>query len=46
MKGELLDWLIQIEPEPISLTCNPSKQAQVFYYLFFNFIIIILKMFV
>ncbi|XP_026678814.1 integrator complex subunit 1 [Diaphorina citri] len=29
MKGELLDWLIQIEPEPISLTCNPSKQAQI-----------------
>ncbi|KAL1458544.1 hypothetical protein WDU94_008682 [Cyamophila willieti] len=29
MKGELLDWLVQIEPEPISLTYSPSKEAMV-----------------
>uniref|UniRef100_A0A8D8ZNY5 Integrator complex subunit 1 n=1 Tax=Cacopsylla melanoneura TaxID=428564 RepID=A0A8D8ZNY5_9HEMI len=29
MKGELLDWLVQIEPEPISLTYSPSKEAMI-----------------
>lgn len=29
MKGELLDWLVQIEPEPITFDYSPSKEVQI-----------------